>query len=79
MQAPKFVEKSKLQISKIEEDDLDDVDETTFRLIRGFNRPDEDFAVYKHSGRCYTEKAGFFSCFGAVFIFLFRENFFRSS
>lgn len=53
------------------------MDETTFRLIKGFNRPDEDFIVYKNSGRCYIEKAGIFSCFGSVFIFLFQRKLFE--
>lgn len=41
MREPHFMEKSKLQINKIEDKEEEEIDERTFRLMGGFKRPDQ--------------------------------------
>ena len=44
IQEKKFVQKSRLNIENMEKD-TEDIDETTFRLIRNFKVPENNFSV----------------------------------
>ncbi len=43
-----FTQKSRLETEKIAEEE--EVDEDTFRIVRGFVRPDDSYAVYAKTG-----------------------------
>ncbi len=50
-QTNKFTQKSKLETEKIAEEE--EVDENTFRIIQGFAKPDDSYAVYEMRGMFY--------------------------
>jgi hypothetical protein len=47
---PEFVKKSRIQVKSIIEEEEKEVDETTFRMIKGFKRPDKSFIVCGKKG-----------------------------
>lgn len=67
------LKKSQIQRQSIVEDIEQDVniDEKTFRMMKGFKRPDDTFKVNQKKGNVYFQFGGFL-CFGRVNLGIFR-------
>ena len=50
----KFTQQSRIESLKIAEEE--EVDADTFRIVRGFVRPDDSYAVYAKTRLFYVEK-----------------------
>lgn len=66
IQDPNFIRKSRIQIEDIGKNEDKEVDEKTFRMMKGFKRPEDNFKIYSKKSTVYFDAPGGFLCFSSV-------------